>query len=250
MSGVIVVDVGNTCVKWGRCSAGRVAEVAVLPPNAPDTWERQFEQWAGPASAWVVSGVHPGRRDTLVAWLRDRAATIRILDDYRQLPLDVRTEVPAQVGIDRLLNAVAANARRRPNHAAVIVDAGSAVTVDLVDDRGAFRGGAIAPGLRLMALALHDHTALLPAVAVDGAQEPPGTTTVQAIRAGVFHCVLGGIVRLVAAYRRQWRGGIDVFVTGGDGALLLAQEPGLGVLWPAMTLAGILYAVAGAPNDG
>ena len=89
------------------------------------------------------------------------------------------------------------NSRRRPDTPAVIVDAGSAVTVDYVDERGVFRGGAILPGLRLMAQALHDYTALLPVVTIDGEAAMPGATTTEAIKAGVFAAVLGGVERLV-----------------------------------------------------
>ncbi len=201
---------------------------------------------AGPAQAcpWIVSGVQPERRDALTAWLRQRGAKVQVLDSYRQLPLVVEVEAPEKVGIDRLLNAVAANTRRPSGFAAVIVDAGSAVTVDVVDPAGVFRGGAIFPGLQLMAQALREHTALLPLVAVDRAEPPPGKSTAQAIRVGVVHALLGGVARLLAAYSRQFPDGMAVYVTGGDEPLLTAARPRLGaecVPWPAMTLEGILH---------
>ena len=89
---------------------------------------------------------------------------MRVLQYAGELPLRVELEKPDHVGIDRLLDAVAVNSRRAPGVPAVIIDAGSAVTVDLVDGAGAFRGGAILPGLRLMAKSLHDYTALLPLI--------------------------------------------------------------------------------------
>jgi type III pantothenate kinase len=245
----IVVDVGNTWIKWGRCDCQRrVLELTALPPDAPDAWLRQLEQWYSQAPVrWILTGVHPERRDTLARWLRQRGATVQTIDSYRQLPLDVLVEAPEKVGIDRLLNAVAANTRRPPGSAAVIVDAGSAVTVDIVDPAGVFRGGAIFPGARLMAQALHQFTALLPPVRVDRAEQPPGTSTAHAICVGIYHAVHGGVGELVAAYRRQYRKGIVVFITGGDGALLTAADPTLGESWPEMTLEGILHSAAGAP---
>src|SRR6516225_7353209 len=102
MTGPIVVDVGNTRIKWGRCADGRVVETAALPPNDTDAWQQQVDRWAARAFAWVVSGVHPGHRDTLAAWLRQRAAEVRVLDSYRQLPLNVRLDEPDKAGIDRL----------------------------------------------------------------------------------------------------------------------------------------------------
>jgi type III pantothenate kinase len=185
-----------------------------------------------------------------VAWLRPRVASVQVLESYRQLPLVLQVDVPQKVGIDRLLNAVAANTRRPPGRAAAIVDAGSAVTVDLVDTAGVFRGGAIFPGLRLMAQSLHEYTALLPLVAVDRMESPPGRSTAQAIRAGVSNAVIGGVQRLIARYREQVPSGVEVYVTGGDGRMLIASEPGLGEFWPAMTLAGILQSVLKAPPHG
>jgi type III pantothenate kinase len=251
VSGLIVADVGNSRIKWGRCELGGIADVAVLPPDAPDAWQRQLEIWTvEPAATWIVSGVHPQRRDALVEWLRRTAADVQVVDSYQQLPLVVQVDEPGQVGIDRLLNAVAANRRRPPGLAAVVIDAGSAVTVDLVDATGAFCGGAIFPGLRLMAQALHEHTALLPLVAVDRGVPPPGTSTAQAIRAGVFHAVLGGIQLLLTKYRTRCAGGMDVYITGGDAALLTADRRTLGEHWPEMTLEGVLHSSPKAASHG
>src|SRR6185312_8188631 len=106
------------------------------------------------------------------------------------LPLRVLVQQLDHVGIDRLLDAVAANSRRPAGVPAIIIDAGSAVTVDLVDEAGAFTGGAILPGLRLMAKALHDYTALLPLVDPPTQAPPlPGTATIPAIESGIFWAV-------------------------------------------------------------
>src|SRR5262249_35779112 len=91
-----------------------------------------------------------------------------------------RTGTPRKRSIDRLCKARSPNLRRQENVAAILVDAGSAVTIDYIDSAGAFRGGAIFPGFRLMAQALHDHTALLPLVEMDEAILPPGTSTIHA----------------------------------------------------------------------
>jgi type III pantothenate kinase len=261
VTGPIVVDVGNSRIKWGRCEGRHVVEMAALPPDAPTAWQQQFERWnAALAPCWCVSGVHPQRRDMLLAWLRERAMRVHVLDSCTQLPLEVQVKAREKVGIDRLLNAVAANTRRLPQIAAVIVDAGSAVTVDYVDTRGVFRGGAIFPGLRLMSQALHAYTAMLPVVEIDGAEPPPGTSTEQAIRVGVFHALVGGVRELICRYMKVENppgGGWTVFLTGGDGAMLksafdaFAAEASAatpiyhvsGNLWPEMTLEGILHSV-------
>src|SRR5262249_52379244 len=126
-----VVDIGNTRIKWGRCSSSRVESVVSLPSNDPAAWKTQLQEWNIPEKkTWVVSGVNPKTRASLIDWLGSQGQQVRWLNDPAELPLIVRLERPDHVGIDRLLNAVAANNRRPEAKPAVLIDAGSAVTVD------------------------------------------------------------------------------------------------------------------------
>ena len=244
----VVVDVGNTAIKWGRCSVGGVTETASLPPDAVNAWREQAQRWQLPSPlVWVVTGVHPQRRDSFADYARRRGDTIHVLTAAASLPLQVPLEKPDHVGIDRLLDAVAANSRRIAGTPAVVVDAGSAVTVDSLDETGAFVGGAILPGLRLMAAALHDHTALLPRINVPRRRPPsPGKSTVAAMEAGIFWAVAGGIRALIEQYGAAAAAPPQVFLTGGDGPLLHSVLPEA-QLWPAMTLEGIRLSAEALP---
>lgn len=245
--GPIVVDVGNTRVKWGLCSSAQVWSIAPLPSEDEDAWLKQWQEWkVQQDQAWIVSGVHPQRRNALVAWLKKRSDSVQVLTSPSQLPLQIDLEHPEKVGIDRLLNAVAANLRRQDNVAAILVDAGSAVTVDYLDGAGVFRGGAIFPGLGLMAKSLHDYTAMLPVVPMDDAVLPPGTSTIQAIKAGVFHAVVGGVERLIFEYQHRYPTAFEIFLTGGDAQLLATRLHHPAHLWPEMTLEGILHSRSSA----
>jgi type III pantothenate kinase len=257
----VVADVGNSRIKWGRCKDGAVVEVVSLPPDDPHAWDLRFKHWdRSRPLTWAVSGVHPKRRDRLADWLRHRDDTVLVVDSFRQLPLQVALAQPERVGIDRLLNAVAARSRVQRQVDVVIIDAGSAVTVDWLDDTGAFRGGGILPGLRLMAQSLHEHTALLPRVKVRKSNPPlPGTSTEEAITAGVFWAVAGGIKALVRQLGAQARQHVDshgpgalphpplIFLTGGD-AKLLAPVMDIDVqVWATMTLEGVRLAAEALP---
>jgi type III pantothenate kinase len=251
MKPTLVADVGNSHIKWGWFSTSRLIGSASLPPDDAGAWGAQLKLWdlTSPMQ-WAVSGVHPARRDRLVGWLRECGHTVRVLKDYEQLPLEVRVSRPEQVGIDRLLDAVAAKDRVQRPVARVIIDAGTAVTVDLVDEVGAFRGGAIFPGLRLMARSLHEHTALLPMVEVRAANpEVPGIVTVTAIEAGIYWAVAGGIkalTRQLLGRAGATRHG-EVFLTGGD-ASLLAPVMDVGVHFcPHLTLEGIRLSAEALP---
>ena len=243
MSGPVVVDVGNTRIKWGLCSSEQVWSFVALPSDDAAAWQKQWLEWKlEPQQSWIVSGVHPARRDALVAWLKDRSEAVTLLTSHKQLPIEVLVDHAESVGIDRLLNAVAANRRRPANVAAIVIDAGSAVTVDYVDSLGVFRGGAIFPGFRLMAHALHDYTALLPIVELDESALPPGLNTIPAIQAGVLHAVLGGIERLIVEYSHRFPTAFEIFLTGGDAEHLSIKLHRQHQLWPEMTLEGILHA--------
>lgn len=243
----VVVDVGNSRIKWGLCGAGAVQSTCSLPDDDLAAWKRQMELWTAARGWWLVSGVHPPRRDRLIDWLHQCGQQVRLLDDPSDLPMRVLVARPDHVGVDRLLDAVAANSRRTPGTPAVVIDAGSAVTVDLLDNSGAFAGGAILPGMRLMVKALHDYTALLPIIRPPEKRPTiPGTDTPAAMELGIFWTTAGGIEALLREYRVHCRSDIDVFLTGGDGPLLHTVIPEA-QLWPEMTLEGIRLSAEALP---
>jgi type III pantothenate kinase len=266
----LVADVGNTRIKWGVCAIVE-CEPAVIRrawlEDDPADWEGQLARWkedypdwrtAGPLR-WAVAGVHPRRCDRLRDWIVSHGHRVVMIDRHDRLPIQAVVDEPGRVGLDRLLNAVAAKKRLPPGQPAILVDAGTAVTVDWLDEAHAFRGGAIFPGFRLMARALHKHTALLPEVTV-GPPAPalPGRSTVPAIRAGVFWAVLGGVELIARRLRQASPRPPHVFLTGGDaewveGALEKNDPlPWLGdfakTLWPEQTLTGVLLSAEALPS--
>jgi type III pantothenate kinase len=252
----VVVDVGNTRIKWGLVTSCGIGAAAALASNDETCWQSQLAEWHLDGSQhWVVTGVHPERRIRLVAWLRQQGHQATVLDDWRNLPLAIQLDRPETAGIDRLLTAVAANHRRDVATPAVIVNAGTAVTVDWLDENGVFRGGAILPGLRLMTRALHEHTALLPSVELPRTPPAlPAVSTPAAIQAGVFWAVAGGIQAITGQLARRGSLPPQLFLTGGDASLLerawsefdgrARQVP---LVWPWMTLEGIRLAAERLP---
>jgi len=138
----------------------------------------------------------------------------------RDFPIPIATDVaePDRVGVDRLLAALAAY--RRTGAACVVVDCGTAVTVDAVDQGGTFRGGAILPGFDLMARALADGTARLPRVTRRRTPDSViGRNTEEAILAGIVHGTAGAISSLVAGAMMEIGLHARLLVTGA-GAIL------------------------------
>jgi type III pantothenate kinase len=173
----------------------------------------------------------------------------------RDIPIPIASTLTdnSTVGQDRLLNALGAYWRSR--QACIVIDAGTAVTVDFVDGEGTFHGGAIAPGLRMMADALHEKTAALPRVEVSPALlrpagEPPfGRNTPEAISLGVTSMVLGLVHLLIDRYADFYEAYPRVIATGGDAPLLFENDALVEHIVPDLTLLGMLAAWTVAAAD-
>ncbi len=236
-----VADIGNTRMKWAVCRT-HVEEMVSLPPDDPREWTRQLDTWdVAKNSIWAVASVHPERTARFLAWLSDHQQRGFDVSRFPLKQQGILVEAPEKVGADRLMNWMAV--RSGGQFPAAIIGAGSAVTVDLVDEMGRFLGGAILPGFSLMSKALHDCTAQLPMVTVTEPIRPPGKNTEAAIACGVFHAIYGGIAAIVESYRQRFAN-LHVYFTGGDAELLGRDWPGPFRLWPEMTLEGIRIAAS------
>ncbi len=208
-----------------------------------ETLEELRSAAAGESPRWLIASVNRPAAGRLIERLRSEHPGDAItLLSAADVPLAVRVPRPDMVGIDRLLDALAANALRIPGRSAVVVDVGSAVTVDLLDEEGAFRGGAIFPGLGMAAKALHQFTDLLPLIEPEEFVEPPppyGTDTAAAMRAGLYWSIVGAVRELAEQVGAESQRPAQVFITGGSAAAL-AQSLGPHACYvPHLTLAGI-----------
>ena len=250
---VVAVDVGNSRFKLGMFD--RDAGEAYPQPSSllelhPDPWKGEpIIDWLNGCGvdrvSWWIASVHRGASQRIDAWLTDRRGDEgRTSLQHTNLPLSIDVEYPQDVGIDRLLAAVAVNAIRRPDRPALVVDHGSAITVDLVDSNGVFRGGAILPGIGMAAGALDRLTDRLPLVDVHGLDQPDalGRSTEAAIRSGLFWGAVGAVRELIERLSRQVPEEPQIVVTGGAGRHI-AEALGDEARWePNLILSGIALA--------
>ncbi len=253
MSPDVVVDIGNTRIKFGLCAGGAVAKAFSLPAEDTSAWARQLKAWqfAGRVH-WAVSSVHPERLGRFGEWAAGRGDQVVAFADYGQLPVRVEVDEPAKVGIDRLFNAVAFLRDLPPGTPGVIIDVGTAVTVDLLDGRHVFVGGAILPGPRLMFEVLNRQTAKLPFIDLHEVptEAAPGKNTRDAMAAGVRAAVTAGCEQLVREYAASAATPPWLMMTGGAlGALAGHRFPGVGPTFthPLLTLEGIRLAAEALP---
>lgn len=233
MNRTLAVDVGNSRYKIGLFGdAGPTGlpahvESLVVPLAEELPWDVIRGWIAGAAPRGVVAGANPaGLRRVRETWPRDAWPAPLVVDDPAALPVVIDVPFPGGVGVDRLLNVVTANVLRDADQPAIVVDSGTATTVDYVSPAGAFMGGAILPGFELAARSLHHYTALLPLIPVEELverdHEPVGRDTRSALRSGLYHGQLGAVRELIARLRAREGSAPHVLVTGG-GAPLLAE---------------------------
>lgn len=247
---LLAVDVGNNRVKAGLFLEPRRSEIQApdstwtFPGDAPslDDVVADCPQRGQPLHWWIGSVNRP-TASRLIDWLSERrpkdAITLLASGD---LPLEVNLSRPDMVGIDRLLAAVAANRIRQADRPAIIVDVGTAVTVDLVSADGTFQGGAILPGIEMSARALHDFTDLLPQIEMSELTEPPeplGKATEPAMRSGLYWGAVGAVRELTSRMIADSSIEPELLVTGGAGPMVAKLLSHSAHHVPHLTLAGI-----------
>ena len=240
---LLLLDIGNTHTHLGLANASRVPRQAHFPTLA---WfdggaERHVRRFVGRAaiSGAAICSVVPratplATRLLRQAWkvrpLRLTSATVRGVGiDYPK---------PETIGPDRLANAVAV--RHRYGAPAVAVDFGTAVTFDIVDRRGNYCGGIIAPGIAVMTDYLHERTALLPRIRIREVNTIIGRNTEQAMQIAAVHGYRGLIRELLGELRRELKSTrLPVVATGGYARLMAAGLPEITAVEPLLTLEGL-----------
>ena len=235
---LIAVDIGNNRLKFGRFAPAPPIPNPQSPipyslpePSAAlqlagadadlDRLAAWLAQSPGDVGDWWIASVNRPSATRLIDWLRTHRPDDRItLLAAGDLPLEVAVPRPDMVGIDRLLDAWGADRLRRSDRPAVVVDVGTAITVDLVSAEGVFLGGAILPGIAMAARAMHTFTDLLPLIDASELTAPPppvGTATEPAMRSGLFWGAVGAIRQLVERMAADAGGQPEIFLTGGAG---------------------------------
>lgn len=166
------------------------------------------------------------------------AVPLIIGDPDIDLGMTVRVDNPAEVGADRVVNAVAAHSAY-PGPL-IVIDFGTATTFDVVDTRGDYRGGVIAPGVNLSMEALHRAAAKLPLIAVCRPERVVGSNTVAAMQSGIFWGYVSMIEGVVQRIERETGETMTVVATGGLAPLFAGATDIIDHIDSDLTLRGLL----------
>lgn len=221
---IVVVDIGNTTIGVATWHQSRVLSVVANPTTDQTGFEAAFAAHResaprGRLAAAVISSVVPEALERVRGFLADALGQEPlVVGDTIPFPMDLALSDKHSVGADRVCQAAAAYDRIQ--RGCTVISFGTAVTVDLVDDDGAFVGGAILPGLAMQFRALHEFTAKLPRVTPEFPELPYGRNTIEAIQTGVCRGLTGSVRAIVEAYATHLNRWPQVVATGGDAALL------------------------------
>lgn len=250
---ILLFDIGNTNTHVGMANNRRVLRQTDIPTA---TWttgnaKARLQQFIGKTSVDGVALCSVVPRATPL--VRRTAHALLKLPCLELTPKSLRGvgidyPKPDTIGPDRLANAVAA--RHRFGTPVVVVDFGTAVTFDVVDTRGNYIGGIIAPGLAAMTDYLHEKTALLPRIRIHEITSAIGKSTEQAMRVGAVHGYRGLIRGLLAELRRELNvRRLPVVATGGCAKLIAAKLPEISAVEPQLTLEGLRLVWVAHRND-
>jgi type III pantothenate kinase len=240
---ILLFDIGNTHTHLGLADARRVRRQTDIPTR---------EWFGGNAAAFVKNFAGKNKiGGAILCSVVPRATplvrkAVRAIWKLEILELNAKTicgvgidyPKPNSIGPDRLANAVAA--KFRFGAPVVVVDFGTAVTFDVVDAKGNYVGGIIAPGLAAMTDYLHEKTALLPKIKIREPKNVVGKSTEHAMLVGAVNGYRGLIRGLIVELKRELKiKNLPVVATGGYAKLIAAKLPEISAVAPDLTLEGL-----------
>lgn len=199
----LTLDIGNTAVKWATFEGKELKDCGY---GMSDELMAKADYMLACASGEMPEGV-----------------SVQRLTADMPLPIKLDYKTPETLGADRIADACGA-AGLHPGEPCLVIDAGTCITVDFIDAKGVYHGGAIMPGLKMNLQALHTFTAKLPLIDLEGVEKTPvlGRSTEESILAGTVGATLLSLAGYVALYKEK-APNLRVLLTGGDANYLLAS---------------------------
>lgn len=254
---IILIDIGNTHTHIGFSNEKRILSSIDIPTDSllqQDKSIRLFEKTIKPVAKTitgaVIASVSPKATIVLKSLIKKQCNINLVILSHSNAPLTgFNYPKPETLGADRIANAVAAfHIYGAP---AIIIDFGTAITVDILNSQGFFEGGVILPGINLMTSYLNEKTALLPQVQFKHFQKPYGKNTKEAILVGINYGIAGMISHIIQSIIKE----LDlktpaIIATGGYGKIMAKRIPLFSRVDKNLTLKGLLITYKNLKNKG
>ncbi len=219
----LIVDVGNTAVKLAVFDKGQLVFDESLSASQSKVDGGQFIERVKaifnhyPGIAWaIVSSVGNLNKKNIKALTV--FCKVHTLDYRSKTPFKNSYASPQTLGVDRIALATAAF-YRNPKANTLVIDAGTCVTYDMINDYGEYLGGAISPGLNMRYRALHEQTSKLPLLQAESPLDLIGNSTVTSMHSGVVNGICHEIDGIIDQYKSRFSH-LTVILTGGDAQFL------------------------------
>lgn len=243
---LLALNLGNSRLAIAVFIAGKLEYVSRVSTDQRSEWrDRVAEAWKRlqdtDSPAIAAASVNPSLIEALEhAAEQATDQSVQWIGKDIDLPIPVLTDPPTDTGVDRILNVAAAYEQMQK--ACVVVDAGTAITINCCNDKGEFLGGSISPGISMMLDALHEKTAKLPRIPFARPEGAFGASTQQAILHGIYHGTRGMVKEIVENFATDLGVWPDIIATGGDALSLFEGWELIHAIAPDLTLYGIALA--------
>jgi type III pantothenate kinase len=249
---LLVLDIGNSNAVAGVYQGAKLLRSWRFASNAHRTADEYsvllegFFLQAGLVPAKVKAAILASVVPPLVPVMEDALRRLfkvsaRVVSPQMDLGVEVLLRNPEEIGADRLVNAVAGF--QLFGGPLLVLDFGTATTVDAISGAGQYLGGAIAPGVAISVEALVNRTAKLPRIEMAKPTDPIGDSTLEAMRSGIYYSTLGATrelcLRLGEALARRDGRRPKIIATGGLSYWLPCEELGIQAVVPDLTLQGL-----------
>ena len=209
---ILAVDVGNTRIKAAVFEGDMLFETFVFKKIALEKNIQNILEKYKKTSHLVVASVSDVEKQAFISF--EKTVKIHFVSHKDAFPFNNCYETPKTLGIDRMVLAAGATLQY-PNQNRLVIDAGTCVTFDFIDENDNYLGGAISPGLRLRYEAMHNFTAKLPLLTLENPKHFIGKSTSESIHSGVVNGLVYEIDGFIEDFKAQYSKFI-IILTGGD----------------------------------
>jgi len=206
------IDVGNTSVKLGVFQSNLLVHFEKVAELNQSILQQLFKTFAIKNSIIINSGKYD--EPLIDAFLSENSGLIKF-DHNTPIPIKNKYATPETLGRDRLCGAIGGAAQSNFRHNALVIDTGTCITFNMVQNGNEYIGGSIAPGIAMRFKALPEFTAALPLVDYDYSScELIGDDTNEAIKSGILNGVIAEVDGLIDQYCNKFQE-LFVYITGG-----------------------------------
>ncbi|MFC6097088.1 type III pantothenate kinase [Flavobacterium qiangtangense] len=213
---LLAIDIGNTRIKGAVFENDTVIESFVFSKNELEKKIENILKNFPEVTHLVVASVGNLEKEDFLKI--DKRLKIDFISHEDQFPFENLYATPKTLGIDRMVLASGATLQFK-NENRLVIDAGTCITYDFINDKNQYLGGAISPGLRLRYESLHNFTAKLPLLKVENPENFIGNSTSESIHSGVVNGLINEIDGFINEYKQIYPK-FTIILTGGDSDFL------------------------------